>query len=78
MSARKPRRPANVVSLAEYRQRHAVEEEESIIEMLNDLAVIWGKFAKLRSERRPEVLRLAGEAAGRAWRTGKAKGPPVA
>jgi hypothetical protein len=59
----------NVVSLAEYRKRHAVEAptEESIIEMLRDLIVIWGKVARKRGKRRSEVCQLAGTAMGHAF-----------
>ena len=68
MSARKPK-ATNVVSLAEYRKRHAVEAptEESIIEMLRDLIVIWGKVARKRGKRRSEVCQLAGTAMGHAF-----------
>ena len=60
MSARKPK-ATNVVSLAEYRKRHAVEAptEESIVEMLRDLIVIWGKVAKQRGKERSKVCELA-------------------
>jgi hypothetical protein len=58
----------NVVLLADYRNRRAVEAppEESIVEMLRDLTVIWGKIAKLPRKRRSEVCQLAGAAMGQA------------
>ena len=60
MNTRK-KKATNVVSLAEYRKRHAVEAppEESIIEMLRDLIVIWGKVAKQRGKERSKVYELA-------------------
>ena len=47
MNTRK-KKATNVVSLAEYRKRHAVEAptEESIIEMLRDLIVIWARLQR--------------------------------
>lgn len=65
MSARR-KKATNVVSLADYRKRHAAEDrapaEEDIIDMLRELTVIWGKIAKLRGERQAEVCQLAGAA----------------
>jgi hypothetical protein len=67
MSTRK-KKATNVISLADYRKRRAVEAptQESIIGMLRDLIVIWGKVAKKRGKRRSEVCQLAGTAMGQA------------